>query len=343
MSRGPMRGRSFAVAAALLLPPLLLLGVALGSAHVPLSDCVGIILHALGLAERSDFPQNHELILLYVRLPRVLLFALVGGALAITGAALQSTFQNPMADSSLLGINGGAALAAVLAVRTGIAESVPLMLPLSAFLGALGAALIVFLLAHAGGRPSTSSLLLTGVAVGSVALAGVTLVMLWTEEYRLKQVLFWTVGGGEGFTWDRLGLAVLPVALGALVLMLRHRALDALSLGDEHALSVGVSVLRERVLLLAASALVAGAAVSVAGTIVFVGLIVPHIVRLLVGPRAKALLPGSFLVGAGFLVACDLVARTVSRQREYPVGILTAVLGVPFLLWLLQRSKRSAA
>jgi iron complex transport system permease protein len=172
----------------------------------------------------------------------------------------------------------------------------------------------------------------------------VTLVMLWTDEYRLKQVLVWTVGSAEGRTWSDIGLALPPIALGTALLAMRHRHLDALSLGDEHALSVGVPVGRERMLLLLLCALVSGAAVSVAGTIGFVGLIVPHIVRLVVGPRARVLLLASFLVGGGFLVVCDLIARLVSgAQREYPVGIVTSLFGVPFFLWLLQRSKRSLA
>jgi iron complex transport system permease protein len=219
-----------------------------------------------------------------------------------------------------------------------------LALPLCAFGGALTGALLVYLLAHLGGRPSNTTILLTGVAVGTLAAAGMSLVLVSTQEYQVKQILFWLVGGAEGRTWDHVKLAGPPVVAGSLGLIALHRVVDILTLGEEHALSVGVPVPRARIALIALCALVAGTAVSVAGSIAFVGLIIPHSVRYIVGSRAKTLLPACFLGGAAFLVLCDLASRLLSRayQFELNLGILTAFLGVPFLLVLIQRAQRTA-
>lgn len=334
--------RRLVLGAALALCPLLALAIALGTVEIPLADTLRILGKELGFAVDGAARESDRLILLYVRFPRAVVLLLVGGALSIAGGILQSSYQNAMAEPGLLGVTGGAALGAVLVLRCGIGEQMPWTLPLAAFLGALAATFLVFLLAYLDSRPSPTTLLLTGVAVGSMAIAGVTLAMLFTDEYRLKQVLFWTVGGGEGQTWQHVWLAAPPILLGSALLCLQHHKVDALALGEEHALSVGLSVGRERLILLSLAALVAGAAVAVAGTIGFVGLIVPHVVRMAVGQKAKVLLPAAFLLGGGFLVLCDLLARVASAHREYPVGIVTSFLGVPFFLWLLNRSRRAA-
>lgn len=342
--RAAGRGR-FIVAIAVLLVPLVLAAVAHGLIDIDLAETARVLLSAIGIGDAADVRPEYREILLRIRMPRAVLYVLVGGALSISGVTLQSTFQNAMAAPSILGISGGAALGAVLAIQAGAGEASLLAQPAAAFAGALLAMMLVYVLSHVGGRPSTTSLLLTGIAVGSLALAAVTLTMLWAKEYRLKEVLVWTVGGREEFAWREVLLVAVPVLVGGLLLNLRHRYIDALSLGEEHALSVGVPVGRVRFELLLLCALVSGSAVSVAGTIGFVGLIVPHIVRLLIGPEARILLPASFLVGGGFLVFCDLLARSCSSvdlDRVFPVGIVTSLCGVPFFLWLLVRSKRSA-
>ncbi|MBI4878108.1 MAG: iron ABC transporter permease [Planctomycetes bacterium] len=337
-------GGRFIPCAALLLVPLVLASVAEGTVPIGLGDTLCVLLDGLGLGSAEGVPRAFQIIILEARLPRAVLFLLVGGALAVSGVTLQSTFQNAMAAPSILGISGGAALGAVIAIYSGLADRSAFFLPAAAFAGALAAMTLVYVLAHLGGRPSPTSLVLTGIAVGSLALAGVTLIMLWAQEYRMKEVLVWTMGGKEEISWAEVLLACGPVLLGAALLCLHHRFIDALSLGEEHALSVGVPVERVRCTLMLLCALASGAAVSVAGTIGFVGLIVPHVVRLLIGPRARALLPASFLVGGGFLVLCDLMARTLSSPlRVLPVGIVTSVAGVPFFLWLLYRARRLEA
>ena len=324
----------------LALPVVILLAASLGSVDIPPGRVVRTALSGLGLADGSSVPETERLILLKVRFPRVLLLALVGGGLAVCGATLQATFQNGLADPGILGVSGGGALGAVAAIHLGLAERAFLSLPACAFAGAMAASLLVYVIAHAGGRPSTASLLLTGVAVGTLTGAGVSLVLIRADEYRLRELLFWLVGGAEGRSWEHVALAAPPILLGTLALCARHRHLDALALGEEHALSVGLPVIRARMILLALCALVSGAAVSVSGSVAFVGLIVPHAVRFLAGPRAKALLPACFLGGAAFLTLCDLVARLLSRREEIHLGILTAFLGAPYFLYLLYRTKR---
>ncbi|HKE02139.1 MAG TPA: iron ABC transporter permease [Planctomycetota bacterium] len=319
------------------------LAAALGTVDIPPARVARVALATVGIGDTSGIPPTEVAILQNVRFPRVCLLALVGAALAIAGATLQATFQNPMADPGILGVTGGGAFGAVLAIHLGIVERVALALPAFAFAGALTGATLVYVVSYLGGRPTTTTLLLTGIAIGSLAAAGMSLLLVGTQEYRVKEVLFWLVGGAEGRTWSHVQLVAPPVLIGALALLLAHRPIDTLALGEEHALSVGVPVQRTRLLLLSACALVAGAAVSVSGSIAFVGLIVPHAIRYLVGASSRTLLPACLLGGATFLVLCDAAARVLSRAGEIHLGILTAFLGVPFLLLLIYRGKRALA
>ena len=333
-SRGPL------LVALVALPVVLALAICLGVQSVPFGDSVRVFLGWLGLGDDSEVSDINYRILTVIRSPRVIVLALAGAALAASGATLQATFQNPMAEPGILGISSGATLGAVLAFYYGWAETQFFSVPACAFAGAILASLLVYFLAHAGGRPSTTSLILTGIAVAALMGAGTVLVQTWIGEPRLKEFLFWMVGGARDRTWTHSAASAPLIAIGTVVLLFQHRRMDALALGEEHALSVGVSVHRTRLLLLFLSALIAGAAVSVCGPIGFVGLIVPHMVRLVVGSRAKLLLPTSFLAGAEFLVLCDLIARLLTGQRVIHLGVITAFLGVPFFLWLLVRTKR---
>jgi iron complex transport system permease protein len=322
----------------------ILLASVLGTVDLSPARILRVTLSGLGLADASDIPETDRNILLAVRYPRVCLLALVGGALGIVGATLQATFQNPMADPGILGVTGGGAFGAMISIYLGWADQLFLALPACAFAGALAGSILVFGLAHIGGRPSNATFLLIGIAVGTLAAAGMSLVLAATQEYQVKQILFWLVGGAEGRTWRHVELAAPPILFASAGLMVCHRFVDTLTLGEEHALSVGVPVSRARLALIVLCALAAGAAVSVAGSIAFVGLIIPHAVRRLVGSRARTLLPACFLGGAAFLVLCDLGARLLSRAFvfELNLGILTAFLGVPFLLGLIFRGQRQA-
>ena len=317
-----------------------LAGVSFGSVAIPLLDTLSVLGEALGFDSSADVHPIDRTILESIRMPRVLLLAIVGAALSACGTVLQSTFQNPMADPGILGISGGGALGAVIATHAGWAEWSLLAIPACAFSGAMLSTMLVFFLSHLGGRPSTTSLLLTGVALSALTGAAVSLVLVLSEEYQLREILLWLVGSAHARSWMHVQASAPIVIVGIALLCLRHREIDALALGEEQAASVGVEVGRARFWLLSLTALVGGTAVSVAGPIGFVGLMVPNGVRLAVGAQASQSVALSALVGGGFLVLCDLLARMSGASFELPVGIVTAFLGVPYFLWLLTRARR---
>ena len=315
----------------MLLPVVLLAAASAGSVSLPFGGVLGSLLgrpHAL--------EPTGEIILWSVRLPRVLLAALVGGGLAVVGAVLQSLFRNPMADAGLLGVTPGAALGAVIAVNLGWAHQTFLALPLTAFAGSLVAMLTIYLLAHAGGRPSLHGLLLTGLAVSALAAAGTSALLVVTEEFRVRTVLFWLAGGLEGRGWEHVQLGALFVLAGSAVLWLLARPLDVLALGEEEAASLSLPVHATRMALFVLASLVAGPATALAGSVPFVGLVAPHALRPLVGPVARRLLPASFLAGAILVVVADLLSRSVSDRLDLPLGSVTAFVGAPYFLFALR-------
>jgi iron complex transport system permease protein len=315
---------------------LALLGTVWGTVPIPAGHVLRVLLTDAG--PNDGVPAAERFLVLHVRVPQVLLLGLVGAALACSGAALQASFENPLADPAVLGVSGGAALGAVLAIHTGLAESVFLALPICAFAGGLAAALLVYVLSYLGGRPTVYTLLLTGVAVGSMTVGGVSLVMVVTEQHRVQELLFWLVGGVRNQTWEHLWLAAPAIVVGVIGLCCLHRRLDALLLGEEQALAVGVPVVQTRLLALALAALATGAATAVSGTIGFVGLMVPHLVRRGTGPQALHLLPGCVAGGAAFLTACELLSRGLSERYALHLGILTAFLGGPAFLIVLRHT-----
>ncbi len=332
------RRRRSAFLALLLLPLALAAATALGSVRLPLPALLASLASASGFAwpGAETLGAPGEAILWSVRLPRVLLAALVGGGLAVVGAVLQAVFRNPLADAGLLGVGSGAALGAVLAVHLGLSAGVFLALPLSAFAGAMAAILVVYALAHASGRASLHALLLTGLAVSTLCSAGTSVLLVATEEFRVKTVLFWLAGGLEGRSWTHVQLAAPLIGLGCAGLLLLARPLDLLSLGEDEAGSLGLSVHPMRLLVFALCSLVAGAATAAAGFVPFVGLMAPHALRPLVGPRSLHLLPAAFLGGAALVVVADLGARTASASLDLPLGALTAFVGAPYFLLALR-------
>ncbi len=327
--------RTFLVLAAAL-PLALLAAAAAGSVPLPPGGVLRSLLHAIGMGTGPALPPVAETILWTARLPRVVLAALVGGGLAVVGACLQSVFRNPLADSGLLGVGAGAALGAVLAVRMGWAEERFLALPAAAFLGALAAVAVLYALSQTIGGGTVHGLLLTGMAVGALAAAGTSVLLVATEEFRVKAVLFWLAGGLEGRGWVHVRVGGGLIAGGVLLLFLAARALDVLSLGDDEAASLGLPVHATRLLLLGVAALVAGAATAVAGAVPFVGLVAPHALRPLVGSLGRRLLPAAFLAGAMLVVLADLAARVLGARVELPLGALTAFVGAPYFLMALR-------
>jgi iron complex transport system permease protein len=253
---------------------------------------------------------------------------------------MQALFRNPMADPGIIGVSSGAGFGAVAAIASGTAALHWLVLPGAAFLGALAASLAVFTFSVLHGRSQVATLLLSGVAITYLASAATSLLISFTfDRDVLREMLFWLLGGFDNRLWSHVWLIVGPLALGMVVMLAHARALNVLLLGEEDAQSVGLPVRRVRTVLLATSALMTGVAVSISGLVGFVGLVVPHLVRLLVGPDHRFLLPLSGLGGALFLVLADTLARLIVQPAEIRVGIVTAFVGAPFFLFVLARSR----
>lgn len=315
----------------------LVAGVGLGEVVIPPADTVAILAQQLGWPVHATWPASDATIVLQLRLPRVLAAMAVGASLALAGTAFQGLLRNPLADPYVLGTASGAALGAALGVVIpvrGIILGFGLLQGL-AFVGALGAVVVVYRLSRAGQLASMTGVLLTGYAVSSLLAAGLAVTM-WLSGDGLRQIFFFLLGGFDGAAWPQLAAALPALLLGGAVLLSRGRALNALLLGEETAAHLGLDVRRERIVLLAAASLVTAASVAMAGLIGFVGLVVPHVVRLVVGPDARAVLPLAAIWGAAFLVACDLLARI---PGDVPVGVVTALVGAPFFLWILRRAR----
>ena len=320
-----------------------LLAVSLGSVDIPLGTVVRILLSRVpGLGVEQTWPETWDQIIWQIRLPRVVLAGLVGATLAFSGAAYQGVLRNPLADPYLIGVAAGAGLGASVV----IVSSVPYafhtlsLLPLAAFLGALLAVALSYSLARSNGAAPTVTLILAGVAVSSVATS-ITSFLILVHNERAVTLLAWLMGGFNTSTWEKVGVVAPYALVGAAAVMAHGRLLNVLQLSEEEARQLGVPVERVKLLLVVAASLAAAAAVSVCGLIGFVGLIVPHAVRLALGPDYRRLIPVSMLTGGAFLILADLVARSLLSPTEVPVGIITAMAGAPFFLWLLRRQKRA--
>jgi iron complex transport system permease protein len=323
----------------------LVAGVALGSVSLPPGSVAAELLNLIpGVRLDSGLTEREIAIVTELRLPRVVLGLLVGALLAMAGAAYQGVFRNPLADPHLLGVAAGAGLGvtAVIAGRaaTGdVTANLPIGVPLAAFVGALGAVLLTWLLGTAGGRDRTpATLILAGVAVSAFLSAAQTFLMQRNVE-SLREVYAWLLGRLATAGWHDV-LMILPyAAVTAAVVLSQRRELDVLTVGDEEAASLGLHPQRSRYLLLVAGSLGTAAAVSVSGLIGFVGLIVPHTLRLLAGASYRSILPLSILFGGAFLALTDLIARTVSGAAELPIGVVTAFFGAPFFVLILRTSR----
>lgn len=334
-------GGRFLLAGVLLLFFSIAVAAALGAVSIPLETTVRLIVRGVfGLPVGSEERAQAAIVYL-IRFPRVLAAALVGGALAASGVLMQGLFRNPLADAGIIGISSGGALGGVIVISLGLAATSSLALPCATFAGALITAFIVYFLATRGGRTPVTTLLLVGIALNAVLGSLTSLILSLAPDYEIsRQMIFWLMGGLHGRGWTHLQMILPFVAAGFLPALLFRRDLDVMLLGEETASSLGLRVERVKQILLVLSALMAGAAVAISGTIGFVGLVIPHLLRLIVGPGHRLLLPGAALGGAIFLVWCDLLARTVVQAQELPLGILTAFVGGPFFLHLLLREEK---
>jgi ABC-type Fe3+-siderophore transport system permease subunit len=320
----------------------LVLGVGFGSVSIDPADTVAILAHRLlGLDLGREWAPAAETIVMDLRLPRVLTAMLVGLALAVAGVTFQGLLRNPLADPYVLGTASGAALGAAIAVLIPV-RFVILEFGLLhglAFIGALVSVYTVYRLSRTSGLAPLTSLLLTGYAVGSLLAAGLAMAM-YLSGAALRQIFTYLLGSFDAASWTRLAGALPIVAVATGAILLRTRSLNGLLLGEEAAANLGVNVPRERGILLGLASLATAAAVAISGLIGFVGLVVPHIVRRLVGGSHARVLPMSLLVGGAFLVLADLVARVVLAPAELPIGVVTAFVGAPFFAGLLWAGAR---
>ncbi len=322
----------------------LVFSVAIGAVFVPPLTLLRMVLaHFPGFSGMSvNWPETFAIIIFRIRLPHTILILLTGSALAGSGAAYQGLFRNPLADPYLIGVASGAGLGAVMAMAFHWPNDLLGMytIPAAAFAGALATVTLVYILARSAGVLPTNTLILAGVAVGSFATALTSFLMLQSQG-ELRRALAWLLGGATMSGWEPV-LAVLPyIFLGLGLLITSGHALNVLQFGDEQAQQLGLPVERTRTLLIVAASLTTAAAVSFSGVIGFVGLIVPHLVRLIWGPDYRHLIPLSILGGATVLLLADLLARLVMAPQALPVGVITALAGAPFFLWILRRSRHA--
>ena len=324
----------------LLILAVSLVSLSVGPVNIPVGHVASIVLSVFGL-DLADFGRTEQLVIEQIRLPRIVVGASVGAALGVAGATMQGLFRNPMADPGIIGVSAGGAVGAVVAIATGMAGLFFLALPTFAFVGAISATFLVYGIAAVGGRFSMATLLLAGVAVNAFLGAVVSAIIIaLPDNGALREILFWLAGGLDSRSWDHVWTSA-PLVVGSfLVILLMLRDLNLLMLGDDEARSMGVRVGIARPTLLAAAALATGAAVAVSGTIAFVGLVTPHVLRMLLGPDHRVLVPMSAAGGAVFVIVADTVARTIVQPAEFRVGVLTAFVGAPFFIFLLIKNKR---
>jgi iron complex transport system permease protein len=337
-------GRRIAVVCGVLTALMLIVMVisaAHGPASIPYRDVARLILRGIGFQVGLELSEGDLAIVNQVRLPRILVGLLVGAALASSGATLQGVFRNPLADPSIIGVSVGGSLGAVIAITSGVAGESLWVLPIFAFAGAMSAAVVVYGMSLVNGQSQPATLLLAGVAINALLGALISALLLLTNRFpEVQAILSWLIGGLRGRGWPHAGVIVGPVLATTLLLMVFARDMNLLLLGEETAQGLGVNVARTRFALMVLASLAAGAAVSITGPIGFVGLVVPHTLRLIVGPDYRLLLPASALGGAVFLAAMDTLARLVVQPAELQVGIVTALLGAPFFMYLLYRNRR---
>lgn len=321
----------------------LLVSAGTGQLHIPPSEVLGSVLHRIGLdiGPMPSHPRG-DATLWEVRFPRVVLAALVGAALATAGAVMQGVFGNPLAEPGVVGVSSGAAVAAGAVIVFNITVFGTWTIAVAAFLGGLVTTLLVYFLSRDGGRTEVVTLVLTGIALNAMTSAGLSFLLFLGDQQAREEIVFWTLGSLNGTRWEAVVVVAPIAAVGMVAAYGLARGLDLLALGDRAARHVGVDVERLRLIAIVVVALLTAAAVSFCGTIAFVGLVVPHLIRMLSGPGHRMLIPASALGGALLLVCADLWARTAIENADLPIGMLTSLVGGPFFFWLIRRSRRSA-
>jgi len=319
---------------------VILIAVGIGAVFVSPLDIFKALLQWGGAILKKPVPPKVISIIMFIRLPRVITAAIVGLSLAVAGASMQGLLRNPMASPDILGVSAGGSLGAVIAIHTGLFTLSMFMLPLMAILGSLLASALIFLIASNRGSTSLLFVIIAGMAVSSFLNGLISVVLLFSRQWEISQFIFWTMGGLGGRSWGHV-LLVLPFLVPAItILFLFSRELNLFMLGEESAFATGLNVETVKRIILILSAVITGLSVSISGTIGFVGLLVPHFFRLLLGNDYRLLLPVSALGGASFLVLCDLIGRVIVPPFEIRVGIITSLLGAPYLITMILRYQK---
>ncbi|MFD6134957.1 FecCD family ABC transporter permease [Isoptericola sp. NPDC056618] len=326
------------VGGGVLLLVAVVLSIGIGPIGLAPRDVLAVVAHEL-LGAGDGGERLATTVVMDLRMPRVLFGALAGAALAASGAALQSLFNNPLADPGVIGVSGGASAGAVLAIVALPAAGSTWVVPAAAFAGGLLATALIYALARPGRGTGTSRLLLVGIAVGAACASVTGFCTFMADDDQLRDIVFWQMGSLASVDWTELAIGAVVVVAGVAVLVAMHQRLDMLTLGERQARHLGLDVTRARAVLVVVTALLTAVTVAFAGIIGFVGLVVPHIVRMAFGPAHRALIPMSALVGGLLIVLADTAARTVAPPSEVPIGLFTSALGAPFFLWLVLRER----
>ncbi len=322
----------------------IIFSITVGAIKIPFKDTVKIICSNISFLSSkidiSNIKESNIFIVWSIRLPRILLAALVGSVLAVVGSSYQAIFKNPMADPYVMGVSSGAAFGATLGIVLGLNKGIFGfgITSIFAFGGALITTIIVYNLARIGNKISTTSILLAGIVMSSILSAGISIMMIFNHE-ELARIVSWTMGSFNGASWKQIGVIIVPVVLGIVLLMSLSKEMNAIVMGEEDAQNMGVNVELIKKIILILASLLSACVVAVSGIIGFVGIIIPHLFRMLFGADHKVLLPASAIGGGMFLLISDTLARTIVPGVEIPVGIITSIFGGPFFLYLLKTSK----
>ncbi len=316
--------------------------IGIGAISISPSQVIAILLKAIGISVPVAFSQEQEAVLLTLRLPRVVLALLTGAGIASSGAAIQALFRNPLADPGLIGISSGAAAGAVGMIVLGVGvwsgSFITLILPASAFVAALLTSLFVYKISTRGGRTQAATMLLSGIAVNALSGAFIGLMTFVASDVQLRNITFWSLGSLGGAQWESVSIMGVIVVPSVLILTGLSKKLNLLLLGEREAEHLGMNVQTLKRVVIIIAALAVGSSVALCGIIAFIGLVVPHLVRLVSGPDNRIVVPGAAILGGGLLCLADTAARTIATPAELPLGIVTAAIGAPFFLWILTRN-----
>ncbi|MAA80417.1 MAG: heme ABC transporter permease [Deltaproteobacteria bacterium] len=334
--------RTFVFLCALLVA-LTFLSFSNGAVSISVTECMYILLSTIGFDVSYPINNIHQGVLLEIRIPRTILAIMVGAGLSISGALMQGLFRNPLADPGLVGISSGAALGAALVIVLG--WSIPFLeywtLPIAAFIGAVISTICVMRLSQMGGKTVVTNMLLAGIAINAIAGAGTGLMVYLAEEDQLRDLTFWTLGSFGGAKWIEVQLAFLVIVIPSFIGLFLSRSLNIMLLGEAQAHMLGVSLEKIKKTIVVLVCIIVGSSVSMTGMIGFVGLVVPHLCRMLVGADNRKVIPASILLGGSLLLASDLLSRTLIMPAEFPIGIVTSIVGGPFFLMLLSMNQKN--